>query len=155
MQALPSHDSRGTTRNIEHSTSEFKSFIASGETRRLLLPDVLIIKSYIYRVRVSDSLPSTSGINTEYSSDRPNAERRASKGRARRSVRTHMSHNQDHDLGTKRKKRQDASFKGFVFAFCLYHVFETNRQTDNRRTELPLEPPDRCHRPSKLARAHV
>jgi hypothetical protein len=74
MQALPSHDSRGTTRNSEHSTREFKSFIASGETRRLVLPDVLIIKSYIYRVRVSDSLPSTSGINTEYSSDRPNAE---------------------------------------------------------------------------------
>ena len=97
MQALPSHDSRGTTRNSEHSTREFKSFIASSETRRLVLPDVLIIKSYIYRVRVSDSLPSTSGINTEYSSDRPNAERRASKGLARRSVRTHMSHNQDHD----------------------------------------------------------
>ena len=150
MQALPSHDSRGTTRNSEHSTREFKSFIASSETRRLVLPDVLIIKSYIYRVRVSDSLPSTSGINTEYSSDRPNAERRASLGRARRSVRTHMSHNQDHD-----QAKAECFIQRVCICFLSIPCFETNRQTDNRRTELPLEPPDRCHHPSKLARAHV
>jgi hypothetical protein len=69
--------------------------------------------------------------------------------------RKHMSHKRDHDHDQAKAKAECFIQRVFICFLSIPCSFETHRQTDNRRTELPLEPPDRCHRPPPSSREHM
>jgi hypothetical protein len=122
--------------NNGNGPSGFESSFVGDKTRRLRLPASLIVKlevTHIYCVRVSDSLPSTSEINTEYNSDtecRPSSSRRA-----RRSVRTHMSHSQGHERESESEGRMLHSRSFYLLSCLLYTMFL--KQTGKQTTDVP------------------